>query len=98
MSPILIQIMVGAFSASIGALITFFVVTATTKNMQKVIANEIVTTHEKIHHQIKIQDILDAHEKNCPARKDYKAMRDGIVFLVLQANGNIKELGLAANG
>lgn len=95
MLPLVTQIIGGIFLLIIGSLITYFVTTATTKNIQKAIALELVGTHEQIHHKVTMDLIIGKHENSCEARKDYKAMRDGIVFLVTQAKGSTHDIGLS---
>ena len=89
------QIVIYVLCIFIGALISYFVTTLTTRNIQKAIAKEITLTHEQVHHQKSIDSKIDKHIKNCPSAKDHDAVRTSLIFLVDKAGGNLHELGLS---
>lgn len=60
-----IQIVVYVLCIFIGALISYFVTTLTTRNIQKAIAKEITLVHEQVHHREPLETIIKQHTANC---------------------------------
>lgn len=59
------QIVVYVLCIFIGALISYFVTTLTTRNIQKAIAKEITLVHEQVHHKEPLESIIKKHTANC---------------------------------
>ena len=89
------QIVIYILCIFIGALISYFVTTLTTRNIQKAIAKEITLTHEQVHHKKAFDHMIDKHMTDCPSAKDHDAVRTSLIFLVDKAGGNLHELGLS---
>ncbi len=59
------QILIGSLCVFIGALISYFVTTLTTRNIQKAIAKEITSVHEQVHHKEPLDNVIKKHTSNC---------------------------------
>lgn len=105
MSPIIQTVVTGVLVAIIASLLTFFVTTLSNKEwLHKIVSSKIdkqIEIHNKIAHVQNVYDVIKEHEGSCEAFTDIREVKEkmialqvGVIFLVKEAGGNPKDLGL----
>ena len=88
------QIVLIFVSVIFGGLFTFFITTLTQRKVFKSIAEELTIYHEKIYHKHSMEQLIKEHTKDCTAVRDVSKLKTGMIWLVSQAGGNPRDLGL----
>jgi hypothetical protein len=94
MNTIITMVTIGIINAVFVALITYFVTSLSHKNVVKTLVKEMISIHNKIHHQIPVVKQIEHHENSCIARKDFTVIRSALIFIVTKQGGNPNDLGL----
>lgn len=106
MNPAFLQtVLSGVLVALFSAMIVFIITTAVNRDVQKKIlkskVDEAIDVHNKINHQKSIFAVVKEHEEECDARNELtevktcvNTLQTGVLFLVKEAGGNPRDLGL----
>jgi len=88
MNTLIIAITIAILSATMGALISFFVTTISQRKVTVSIIKELIDTHEKIYHKKTMEHLIEKHENKCSAIKEIEILKTGVNYLVNRAKGN----------
>ena len=105
MDTIVSQVVIVLISVIFGGLFTYFIASLTQRKVFKSIAQELTTYHERIYHkrsvesQLKEQETklllsLKEHAEKCVAAKEMEKLKVGVIWLVVQAGGSPKDIGI----